>query len=95
MQVEAKALLHTKMMVPKKDAVTVQRRLLEAGFGYELALEKVHHEKKFQKETKLVAFFIDRAGYITFMETDNAYDDDFFGEFYSYPEEEISHDVVY
>jgi len=95
MQVDAKALLHTKMMVPKRDAVTVQRRLLEAGFGYELALEKVKHEKKFQKDTVLVAFFINRAGYIEYMETNDKDDLEFYAEFDSYPEDEISHEVVY
>ena len=95
MQIDAKAVLHTKMAVPKKNIVAVQRRLLEAGFGYELALEKVRHEKKFQKDTKIVAFFIDRAGFITFMETNDIDDEEFWAEFYSYPEEEISYEVVY
>lgn len=96
MQVEPKALYHTKMWVPRKDAMGVQNELLKCGeFGYELALEKSFIKQKFDRKCVYVAFFIDRAGYIETYEVQRDEIDESSAEFYTYKEDEINYEVVF
>lgn len=95
MQVESKALLNTKMWVPRKDAMSVQNALLKVSeFGYELALDKSKKKHKFPRNLRAVAFFIDNAGYIEHIEVTNEDYFDCLDEFESYNEEEINYEVV-
>jgi len=95
MQIEKDCLYFTKMLVPIKDARTVQTRLLDVGFGYELALEKDFTPRKFSKKNIAVAFYIDHNGYLEYSLMKDYNDLEFEAEFRNSPEDEINHSVVY
>lgn len=94
MQVQPSALLNTKMWVPRKDAMAVQNALLKVpDFGYELALDKSKAKHKFPRNLLAVAFFIDSAGVIEYMEIEKDEEYECYREYFSYYEEEIDYEV--
>ena len=96
MQVQPKAFFNTKMWVPRADAMGVQNELLKcAEFGYELALEKSKLKHKFSRKIAYVAFFIDSAGYIEFIEVPRDEIDECYDEYCTYREEEINYEMVF
>ena len=95
MLVEPKALLNTKMWVPRADAMAVQNSLLKIPeFGYELALEKSKAKEKFPRKLKAVCFFIDNNGFIENLKVEHQDEDECYAEYFGEKEEEINYEVV-
>jgi hypothetical protein len=88
-------ILGKKIWVPRKYAYEVQDFLLSnPDFGYDFVLKKSKIKKKFKKNSKFVAFFINQNGGIDHFEVNSEDLEHAWREFCSEPEEEIDYTEI-
>jgi hypothetical protein len=96
MVIDETGFYNTKMLVPKRDLNTFQKRLLKIGlYGYDLALDKSFMPKKFDKEVIAVGFIVDFNGFIKTIEVKDRFCEEFENEYNSALGEEIDYEVIY